>query len=257
MMINQTENRKSTVLGIDIGGTGIKFALVDTNDGTLVTSPQKIATPQPATVKSVLGIIENTIRELQWKGPVGCGFPGIVKHGTIRLTVNMAKDWIGYNLLNGLMKITTAPVNVANDADSAAIAEMKFGAGRERSCRGGGLVLLVTLGTGIGSALFIDGILVPNTEFGQIEMNGIKAEKRAATVIRERENLSWEEWGGRLNHYLKTMEMLLSPDCIIIGGGVSENPEKFLPYLQLDTEVIPARMQNNAGIIGAALTVMI
>jgi polyphosphate glucokinase len=246
----------NSILGIDIGGTGIKAALVDPKQGVLQSDHKKLETPKPATVDSMLAIVRQVIEQFHWDGPIGCGYPGVVKNGVVHTAANLDPCWINFNLGQELRKFTHGKVNVINDADAAGIAEMTFGAGKPRNMKGGGVVLLFTLGTGIGSALFMDGMLIPNTEFGHIEMDGVDAEKLAATVVRERENLSWDTWAKRVNRYLKYMEMLFSPDCIIIGGGVSENPELFFPYLQLKAEVLPAKMANEAGIIGAALSVI-
>ncbi len=246
----------STILGIDIGGTGIKAALVAADQGKLLDKPLKMITPQPATFESMFKLICELVQQLNWHGSIGCGYPGVVKNGRVFTAANLHPSWIGVNLADRLSEVTSGAVSVINDADAAGIAEMVFGAGQSRNKKGGGVVLLFTLGTGIGSALFVDGHLVPNTEFGHIIMDGIDAEKLAATVVRERENLSWEVWAKRVNRYLQYMEMLFSPDCMIIGGGVSENPELFFPYLDLKTEVLPAKMANDAGIIGAALSVL-
>lgn len=248
--------RKTAILGIDIGGTAIKAALVDPAQGMLQSETKKLATPRPATASSMLMVIQQLIEQFDWNGSIGCGYPGVVKHGVVYTAANLDASWIQVDLANELKNFTSGTVRVLNDADAAGIAEMTFGAGRERNKSGGGVVMLFTLGTGIGSALFVDGYLVPNTEFGHIEMDGIDAEKVAATVVREQKNLSWEIWAKRVNRYLKYMEMLFSPDCIIIGGGISENPELFFPYLNLKTEILPAKMANDAGIIGAALAVI-
>jgi polyphosphate glucokinase len=241
------------VLGIDIGGTGIKAAPVDITSGKLLEAPRKVATPRPATSAAMLPIIVDIIRNFNWKGLTGIGFPGVIKKGVVHTAANLDQSWLGVNLQEKVQESCRLPVIVLNDADAAALAEMKFGAGKNEKSIMEDVVLMVTLGTGIGSALFVNGILVPNTEFGHIEMDGKDAEKLAATVIREQENLSWEEWAGRLNKYLGMMEMLLSPDLIIVGGGVSENPEKFFPYLKIETKIVAARLTNNAGIVGAAL----
>ncbi len=248
-------NETYSILGIDIGGTGIKAALVDPNQGVLQSDPKKLATPKPATADSMLAIMNQLIEQFHWDGLIGCGYPGVVKNGVVHTAANLDPSWINVNLAQELKNFTHGMVKVVNDADAAGIAEMAFGAGKPRNMKGGGVVLLFTLGTGIGSALFMDGMLIPNTEFGHIEMDGVDAEKLAATVVRERENLSWDTWARRVNRYLKYMEMLFSPDCIIIGGGVSENPELFFPYLDLKAEILPAKMANEAGIIGAALSV--
>ncbi len=247
--------KSSAILGIDIGGTGIKAALVDSTIGILQSRAEKLATPKPATAEAMLNIMSTLIKRFDWRGPIGCGYPGVVKNGIVYTAANLDSSWIGVDLASELKNFTSASVNVLNDADAAGIAEMAFGAGKPRNRKGGGVVMLFTLGTGIGSALFVDGRLVPNTEFGHVIMDGIDAEKLAATVAREQENLSWQAWAERVNRYLKYMEMLFSPDCMIIGGGVSENPELFFPFLNLQTEILPAKMANDAGIIGAAISV--
>ena len=253
-MANSIE--KSAILGIDIGGTGIKAALVDPAQGVLQSETKKLATPQPATANSMLKLIHELIEQFNWHSSIGCGYPGVVKNGIVYTAANLDPSWIEVDLASELRQFTMASVKVVNDADAAGIAEMAFGAGKSRNKKDGGVVMLFTLGTGIGSALFVDGRLVPNTEFGHIVMDGVDAEKLAATVVREQENLSWEAWAKRVDQYLKYMEMLFSPDCIIIGGGISENPELFFPLLELKTEVRPAEMANDAGIIGAALAVI-
>ncbi|MDW7682179.1 MAG: ROK family protein, partial [bacterium] len=225
-------NEKSAILGIDIGGTSIKAARVDPAAGKLLAKTIRLATPKPATAEAMLSVIGEIIEQLNWPGSIGCGFPGVVKNGVIHTAANLDQGWIGVDLASELARFTPGAVGVINDADAAGLAEMNFGAGKARNRHGGGVVILFTFGTGIGSAMFADGHLVPNTEFGHIEMDGIDAEKLAATVIRERENLSWQTWGERVNRYLNYMEKIFSPDCIIIGGGVSESPEKFFPYLR-------------------------
>lgn len=245
------------VLGIDIGGTGIKHAVVDMNNGKLLTRPEKIATPKPATPKAIFDVISGIIDNLEWDGPIGCGFPAVVKKGVAKSAAHVAKEWIGFDALKALSELVSQshPVNIINDADAAGLAEMRFGAGKDYNHPEGGVVMMITLGTGIGTALFVDGFLVPNTELGHIEIDGVEAEKNAATVIREQNGWSWEEWGGRVNKYLQTIEFLFSPDVFIIGGGVSESYEKFFPYLHLDAKFFPAKMANDAGIVGAALGV--
>jgi polyphosphate glucokinase len=244
---------KSKILGIDIGGTSIKSAIVDMTSLQLLSEPIIMPTPQPASPDFMLPILQEIVHKLNWDGSIGCGFPGVIKDGIVHTAANLDKKWLYVNLKKELQKFTSIDVRVINDADAAALAEMAIGAGKDYNKIHGGVVFLITLGTGIGSALFIDGHLVPNTEFGHMKMSGKEAEKLAATVIREKENLSWETWGHRVNDFLHSMELLISPDVIIIGGGVSENPEKFFRYLNLRAKVIPAQMANNAGIIGAAL----
>jgi polyphosphate glucokinase len=240
------------VLGIDIGGTGIKAAPVDTATGQLTAPRQKLATPQPATPDAVAKIVGQLVQDFKWTGPVGITFPGVVVGGVIHTAANMDPSWIGVDALKLFGSETKLAVTVLNDADAAGVAEMRFGAGKGVQ----GTVLLLTLGTGIGSALFIDGLLVPNSEFGHIEIRGKDAEKRASEHAREEHDLSWGDWAGRVDEYLEQMEALLSPGLIIIGGGVSRKSDKFLPYLtRLRAKVVPAALHNDAGIVGAALAV--
>ncbi len=253
--IADSKNKNTLVLGIDIGGTGIKTAIVKADSGEILDEPTYNLTPPPLDLKAILSVISDDVKKKKWQGPIGCGFPGVVKDGEIKTAANLNQSLIGAQLVKEIKKLTPGRVTLMNDADAAGMAEMKFGAGQSRNKPNGGLVMMITLGTGIGSALFFNGVLLPNTEFGHIEMCGKDAEKLAATVIRERENLSWAEWGSRVNDYLNMLEFLLSPDCFIIGGGVSANPEKFFPFIKLKAELVPAKMGNNAGIIGAALAV--
>jgi polyphosphate glucokinase len=240
------------VLGIDIGGTGIKGAPVDVSTGRLTQERKKLDTPRPAKPDAVAKVVQELVTSFAWTGPIGATFPGVVASGKIRSAANLDPDWIGVNASELFGQATGQPVTVINDADAAGIAEMKFGAGVGQR----GTVLLLTLGTGIGSALFIDGILVPNTEFGHIEIRGKDAEKRASEHAREEHELSWGKWAGRVDEYLEHMERLLSPGLIIIGGGISKKSDKFLPLLtDLRAKVVPAGMLNDAGIVGAAMTV--
>lgn len=240
------------VLGIDIGGTGIKAAPVDTATGQLTAPRQKLATPQPATPAEVAKVVGQLVQDFKWSGPIGVTFPGVVVGGVIHTAANMDPSWIGVDALKLFGSETKLPVTVLNDADAAGVAEMRFGAGKGVQ----GTALLLTLGTGIGSALFIDGLLVPNTEFGHIEIRGKDAEKRASEHAREEHDLSWGDWAGRVDEYLEQMEALLSPGLIIIGGGVSRKSDKFLPYLtRLRAKVVPAALHNDAGIVGAAMAV--
>ncbi len=235
-------------LGIDIGGTGIKGALVDTQTGKLVTERLRLPTPQPATPEAMTRTVAQIVSHFDWKGPVGAGFPAIVQQGVARSAANIDPSWIGRDVGDMFQQACSCPVTVLNDADAAGIAEMRFGAGRGRA----GVVLVLTLGTGIGSSLFTDGYLVPNTEFGHIEIGGKVAETRAADSAREREELSWKKWAKRLDRYLDRLVFYLSPELIIIGGGVSRKHERFLPLLNIDVEIVPAQLRNEAGIIGAA-----
>ncbi|MFE1465226.1 polyphosphate--glucose phosphotransferase [Streptomyces nigra] len=240
------------IFGLDIGGSGIKGAPVDLDKGDLAQERHKVLTPHPATPESVADGVRQVVEHFGWTGPVGLTFPGVVTDGsTIRTAANVDKSWIDTDAralfgerLGGL------PVTVVNDADAAGVAEMHFGAGRGRK----GTVLLLTFGTGIGSALFIDGRLVPNTELGHLELNGHDAEKHASSKAKEDEDLTWEHWARRVQKYLAHVEMLFSPELFIIGGGVSRKAHKFLPHIQgIRAEIVPAQLQNNAGIVGAAM----
>ncbi len=240
------------VLGIDIGGTGIKAAPVDTTNGELIADRQKIDTPQPSSPEAVADVVQQLVSAFHWTGSAGITFPGVVVGGAIRSAANLDHGWIGVDAVKVFGAATKLKVTVLNDADAAGIAEVTFGAGKGVR----GTVLLLTLGTGIGSALFIDGTLVPNTEFGHIQIRGKDAEKRASEHAREEHDLSWGVWAGRVDEYVSHMEALLSPDLIIIGGGVSKKSEKFFPRLSgLSARIVPAAMLNDAGIVGAALAV--
>ncbi|MGW6565447.1 polyphosphate--glucose phosphotransferase [Streptomyces sp. NPDC054975] len=239
------------VFGVDIGGSGIKGAPVDLERGELTETRHKVLTPQPATPDGVAGCVVEVVENFGWSGPVGVTFPGVVTGSTIRTAANVDKGWIGVDagkLLGD--RLGGLPVTILNDADAAGVAEMTFGAGRGRT----GTVILLTLGTGIGSALFVDGRLVPNTELGHLELKGHDAEKRASTKAKEDEDLSWEHWARRVTKYLAHVEMLFSPELFIIGGGVSRKADKFLPLIEgIRAEIVPAELENNAGIVGAAM----
>jgi len=238
------------VLGIDIGGSGIKAAPVDTTTGQLTADRQKLATPRPSTPDAVAAIVQDLVKHFSWTGVAGITFPGVVASGVIRTAANVDRSWIGVDAVKAFSASSHLSVTVINDADAAGVAEMRFGAGKGVT----GTALMLTFGTGIGSALFIDGTLVPNTEFGHVEIRGKDAEKRASELAREEHNLSWDAWAARVDEYLGHMEALLSPDLIIIGGGVSRKADKFLPLLTgLKAKVVPAVLQNEAGIIGAAM----
>jgi polyphosphate glucokinase len=238
------------ILGVDIGGTGIKAAPVDLGKGTLAADRVKISTPHPAEPGPVADVVRQLTETFKWTGPVGITFPGVVMDGVIKTAANVDKSWIDTDARKVFGDATGLEVAVINDADAAGLAEMKFGAGVGQR----GTVLTLTLGTGIGSALFTEGVLVPNTEFGHIEIRGKDAEKRASELVREEHDLSWGQWAGRVDEYLEHMEMLLSPNLIIIGGGVSRKSAKFLPLLTgLRATVVPAAMHNDAGIVGAAM----
>ena len=240
------------ILGIDVGASGIKGAPVDTRSGEMTASRIRVPTPEGAAPEAVSEVVGQLVSRFRWSGPVGCGFPAAVRQGRVLTAVNISDDWVGESVTTLFQEAVGRPVTVINDADAAGLAEMRFGAGRGRA----GLVMILTLGTGIGTSLFIDGRLVPNTELGQIEFRGGPAEKRAAAIVRQRQGLSWAKWARRLDDYLHRMEYYFWPDLMILGGGVSKKSEKFLPLLTLQTEVVAAQMLNNAGIVGAALAAM-
>lgn len=237
------------ILGLDIGGTGIKGAIVDTNTGELVADRFRLLTPSPATPDAVVATTAKVVKHFDWKGPAGCGFPAAIRSGVACTAANISKKWIGVNVAEALSDATGCAVTVLNDADAAGMAEMRFGAGRDRA----GTVLILTLGTGIGTAIFVNGQLVPNMELGHIEIDGRDAELLAAEIVRKREGLSWKKWGKQVDRYLQTIEKLIWPDLIIIGGGASKKHDKFFPHFAVHTEVVPAGMLNEAGIVGAAL----
>ena len=240
------------VYGIDVGGSGIKGAPVDTQTGKLVAERIRVKTPRPATPEAIVATAVEVVRRSRWDGPVGCGFPAVVKDGVVRTAANIDEAAIGFDLQGRLEQDLGNPVRVINDGDAAGLAEMRWGAGRGIE----GVVLMLTLGTGIGTSLFVEGRLVPNTELGHIEIRGQDAEHRAADSARKREDLSWREYAERLDEYLHRIEDLLWPDLIVIGGGISKKAEKFLPHLTARTRVVPAQMLNEAGIAGAALAGM-
>ena len=237
------------VFGLDIGGSGIKGAPVNTKTGELVGERVRVATPAPARPDDVVATAVEVISQAGWDGPVGVGFPGVVKEGVVHTAANVDKEFIGFDLAERLRQELGSPVRIVNDADAAGLAEVRWGAGVGVE----GVVLMLTVGTGIGTALFIEGKLVPNTELGHIELHGGEAEAYASDRVRKVENLSWESWAGRLMEYLRKMEDLFWPDIIIVGGGVSKRSEKFLPHIKTRTEIVPAEMLNAAGIAGAAL----
>jgi polyphosphate glucokinase len=237
------------ILGIDIGGTGIKGAPVNIESGELIVPRFRLPTPVPARPNAVAETVADVVQHFEWKGAVGVGFPAVVSGGFTRSAANVHKKWINLNAQELLTRVTGCPVVVVNDADAAGLAEMTFGAGKGRN----GVVMLITIGTGLGSALFVDGHLVPNTELGHLEMDGQDAEWSASDAARKRDKLSWSKWARRFNKYLSLLEKLFSPDLFILGGGVSKNYDKYLPLLTLQAEVVPAQMLNEAGIIGAAL----
>jgi polyphosphate glucokinase len=240
---------ESKAFGIDIGGSGIKAAVVDTRTGTLVTQRQRYETPAESTPKAVAAVVSALVRQAGWNGLVGATFPAVIKHGVAITAANVHKSWIGTNADDVFTQATGLDVTVLNDADAAGLAEARFGAARDVS----GVVILLTFGTGIGSAMFVDGRLVPNTELGHLQVGGQDAETRAAASAREREELSWSAWAKRVQRYLAHVEALFTPDLFVVGGGVSKKADKWVPLLKLHTPVKPAELQNEAGIVGAAL----
>lgn len=237
------------ILGIDIGGSGIKAAPVCPQRGELTAPRQRIPTPQPATPDAVAATVAELTGHFSWQGPVGCGFPAVVKSGVVRTAANIDPSWLGTDVGQLLSAATGQAVTVLNDADAAGLAEMAFGAGRSQS----GTVMMVTVGTGLGSALFRDGVLVPNTELGHLWLDDQVAEKYASAAVRERLQLSYKKWAPRFDRYLRHLERLFWPDLFIIGGGISKKHDKFFPLLSVESRILPAELRNHAGIVGAAL----
>ena len=239
-----------SILGIDIGGSGVKGAPVDTVRAELLAERHRVPTPQPSDVGSVMEAVAEVAGRFHGWDRVGVTFPGVVVDGVVRTAANVDKSWREAPAARLFSERLGKPVSVLNDADAAGVAEVAFGAGHDLP----GLVVMLTFGTGIGSALFLDGTLIPNTEFGHLELDGRDAELIAADRIREQKDLSWEEWAPRVERYLRHVEMLLSPRLFIIGGGVSKKSDKFFPLIDIRTPMVPAVLLNNAGIIGAAVT---
>ncbi len=242
---------KHVVLGIDVGGSGVKGAPVDTTTGELAGERFRVETPQPATPKAVAEVVGEVAGHFGLPGSIGITMPGVVKDGKLLTAANIDKAWIGTDAAEIFGAATGRTVTVLNDADAAGIAEMRFGAGKGRT----GVVVMITLGTGIGCAVFNDGVLLPNTELGHLEIRGKDGETRASARAREEKNLDWKTWGERVDEYLERLDALLWPDLIIIGGGVSKKADKFFPYLSTRAELVVAELQNEAGIVGAALMV--
>jgi len=236
------------ILGIDIGGSGIKGAPVNVSTGKLRADRFRLPTPAPSRPKAVADTVAEIVRHFEWSKPLGCTFPAIVRDGITYSAANVDKAWVGKDGRELLESKTGCPVLLINDADAAGLAEMRFGAGRKEK----GVVLVLTFGTGIGSALFCQGMLVPNTELGHLELNGQDAEWRASDRARQANDLGWKKWAARVSEYLQLLEKLFSPDLFIIGGGVSKQHERFLPFLSTHTRVVPAQLLNDAGLIGAA-----
>ncbi len=239
----------TAILGIDIGGTGIKGAPVDLDTGALAAERFRIPTPEGGSPVDVARVVGEITDRFDTTGPVGCTFPAVMRHGVALTAANVDKSWIGTDAQALFESAVKRPFVVVNDADAAGIAEIEHGAGREQR----GTVVVITLGTGIGSALFTEGVLVPNTEFGHLEIRGKAAEQRASEKVREDHDLSWEKWAKRVNEVLSHIEALVCPDLFIIGGGVSKKSEKFLPMLDTRAGIVPAQLLNEAGIVGAAI----
>lgn len=237
-------------IGIDIGGTGIKAALVNTREGELVSDRLRVETPEGGRPEDIAVAVRDLMEKLDTKSNVAVGicFPAVVSHGFTQSAANVSDEWIGLNADSLFTAYLGRHVHVINDADAAGVAEMKFGAGK----RARGLTIMTTLGTGIGTALFYNGVLIPNSELGHIEIDGLNAESQASFAAKERDELDFEAWAGRLQRYYQALENLLTPDLFIVGGGISKSHEEFLPLLKLKTKIVPAKTKNSAGIIGAA-----
>lgn len=239
------------ILGIDIGGSGIKGAPVKTATGELTAERCRVETPRPASPEAVVEAVAELVNRFNWAGrPLGCAFPGVIKNGKTLTAANLDSGWIGLDAEKLVSERTRSPVVLLNDADAAGSAEIELGAGKGVA----GTVILLTLGTGIGSAVFHQGRLLPNTEFGHMEIRGKEAEHRASALVKKEKGLSWKEWSQRLNEFLARMEVLFSPDLFIIGGGITKKTDSFLHLLQAKAAIVPARFQNQAGIVGAALS---
>jgi polyphosphate glucokinase len=242
-------------IGIDVGGSGIKAAVVDIETGLLTSERLRVPTPVPSTPDAIIASIARLVRRLIKSDnlaeavPVGVGLPGVTIDGALRFAGNLDQSWIDFPVVERLTKVLKRPIFIINDADAAGIAEMRFGVGKDRP----GTVIFLTLGTGVGSGVFTNGILVPNTEFGQMEIRGRAAEKRSAAVARVRRGLSWKAWATDLDEHLDRIQQLTWPNLMILGGGVSKSPEKYIPRLTVKCEVVPAALRNDAGIIGAAI----
>jgi polyphosphate glucokinase len=236
-------------LGIDVGGSGIKGAPVNCDTGELLSERIRYETPSPAKPAAVFKTIRKIIEHFDWHENIGCGFPAVIRDNVVTTASNIDKKWIGVNISNFARNEFSNCIQFINDADAAGLAEMRFGTGKDFH----GLTVLVTVGTGIGSALFYGNTLIPNSELGHLILNGKIAEHFASDAVRKNEDLSWKHWSKRFNEYLKEIERLFSPDQIIIGGGMSKKTEKILKYIDINTKILPAALKNNAGIIGAAL----
>jgi polyphosphate glucokinase len=255
---DEKSKKNSLLIGIDIGGTGIKGGIVDLKKGKLVGDRLRVPTPQPSTPEAVAEVVAHVVAELSRRAdapdtdaPVGVTFPGIIQHGVVHSTANVDNAWLDLNIDALLTARLGRPVEVINDADAAGLAEARYGAGEGVA----GTVLVITLGTGIGSAFIFDGKLVPNAELGHLEIDGFDAETKASAVARERDGLSWEEYAVLLQRYFSHVEFLFSPELFIVGGGISKRADEYLPRMKLRTPIVPAELKNDAGIVGAAIEV--
>ncbi len=238
------------VLGMDIGGSGMKAAPINIETGELVGERYRLPTPMKARPNDMAEIVTKLAAHFEWNGPIGFGFPAVIRKGVAYSAANIDEAWIGTRVEDLFSKATGCPCYVLNDADAAGLAEIKFGAGKDYPK---GEIIMITIGTGLGTAIFVDGKLVPNTELGHLVIRGKDAEVRASDAARQKKKLSWQKWSQRLTEYLQYVERLFSPDLIVLGGGVSKLADEFIPELELHTEVIPAQLLNQAGMIGAAL----
>jgi polyphosphate glucokinase len=257
---DEKTHKNAPLIGIDIGGTGIKGGIVDLKKGKLIGDRFRLATPQPATPEAVVEVVAKVVDELSARpdapvadSPIGVTFPGIIQHGVVHSAANVDKSWLNTDIDALLTARLGRPVEVINDADAAGLAEARYGAGAGI----GGTVLVITLGTGIGSAFISNGHLVPNAELGHLEIDGFDAESKASAVARERDGLSWEEYSVLLQRYFSHVEFLFSPELFIVGGGISKRADEYLPHMKLRTPIVPAELKNEAGIVGAALEIAV
>ena len=240
--------QQELILGIDVGGTGVKGGLVDVSTGEMVSERFRVKTPKPANIKAVTEAFCEIVKHFDWKGNIGVGFPSVIRNGVAKTAANIDKDWIGSNIETVLGTASECTIYALNDADAAGIAELYFGAADGQE----GLTIMLTLGTGIGSALFMDGVLMPNTEFGHLNIDDLIAEKYCSDAVRKKSGMTWEEYGKRLNRYLKHLDRVFSPDLIVLGGGGSKEFASYKDFLKSPVKVTTAQMLNNAGIVGAA-----
>ena len=240
--------------GVDVGGSGVKGGIVDLDTGQLIGDRFKLLTPQPATPKAVAKTIAEVVRHFGWTEPLGVTYPGVVTNGVVQTAANVDKSWIGTNAAEVIgAALDGQQVTVLNDADAAGLAEVKFGAGKDQD----GVIILLTFGTGIGSAVMHNGVLLPNTEFGHLEVGGMEAEHRAASSVKEKKDLSYKEWAPEVSRVLTAIENAMWPDLFIAGGGISRKADKWLPLLEIRTPIVAAALQNTAGIVGAAVAAQV